>query len=130
MTPTKTTTKKTAPDRTAVVRALRALLEPYVGALHETKDGFGGWCLETGYVEKFGTPVFFGGVREGKAYVSYYLMPVYMCPDLLKEMSPELKKHMQGKSCFNFKQLEPTLFAELRTLTERGFARFRKEGYV
>ena len=128
MTPTKTT--KAAPDRTAVVSALRALLEPYAGELHATKDGFGGWCLETGHVEKYGKPIFFGGVREGKSYVSYYLMPVYVCPDLLEGMSPELKKHMQGKSCFNFKQVEPALFAELRTLTERGFARFRTEGYV
>ena len=128
MTPAKE--KKAAPDRTAVVSALRSLLEPFAAALHETKDGFGGWCLETGHVEKYGKPVFFGGVREGKAYVSYYLMPVYMCPDLLEDMSPELKKHMQGKSCFNFKQIEPALFAELGTLTERGFARFRKEGYV
>ena len=128
MTPAKA--KKAAPDRSAVASALRSLLEPFRTALHETKDGFGGWCLETGRVEKYGKALFFGGVREGKAYISYYLMPVYMCPDLLEDMSPELKKHMQGKSCFNFKQVEPALFAELGKLTERGFARFRKEGYV
>lgn len=128
MTPAKT--KRAVSDRAPVVRALRALLEPFAAALHETDGGFGGWCLETGRVEKFGKPLFFGGVREGKAYVSYYLMPVYMCPELLKGMSPELKKHMQGKSCFNFKEVDPALFAELKTLTEQGFARFRKEGYV
>ena len=128
MTPVKT--KKAAPDQAAVVTALRSLLEPFANSLHETTNGFGGWSLETGHVEKYGKPIYFGGVRAGKSYVSYYLMPVYMCPELLKGMSPELKKHMQGKSCFNFKQVEPALFAELGALTERGFARFRKEGYV
>ncbi|HEX9840215.1 MAG TPA: hypothetical protein VGA72_12750, partial [Anaerolineales bacterium] len=53
------------------------------------------------------------------------LMPVYMFPDLLKGMSPELKKHMQGKSCFNFKKVEPDLFKELDELTRKGAERFR-----
>ena len=38
-------------------------------------------------------------------------------PELLKGISPELKKHMQGKSCFNFKKVEPDLFKELADLT-------------
>ena len=56
-------------------------------------------------------------------------MPVYMYPDLLKEISPELKKHMQGKSCFNFKTVEKSLFEELSQLTKQGFERFMKEEY-
>ena len=54
-------------------------------------------------------------------------MPVYMYPDLLKNISPELKKRMQGKSCFNFKKLEPALFAELAELTRKGAEKFKKE---
>jgi hypothetical protein len=42
----------------------------------------------------------FAGVRLGKAYVSFYLMPVYVEPKLLDGISPELKKRMQGESCF------------------------------
>jgi len=127
-----TLTKKTsaASDRAPVAAALRALLEPYAASLNEVENSRWGYCLETGYVAAFKRPLFVAGVREGKAYVSYYLMPVYACPDLLKGMSPQLKKHMQGKSCFNFKQVDPELFAELKTLTRRSFARFRKEGYV
>lgn len=57
-------------------------------------------------------------------------MPVYMYPDLLEAVSPGLKKRMQGKSCFNFKQVDEPLLAELESLTLRGFARFQQEGLI
>jgi len=56
-------------------------------------------------------------------------MPVYMYPDLIKTISPELKKRMQGKSCFNFKKVEKPLFDELNELTKQGFERLMKEEY-
>jgi len=34
---------------------------------------------------------------------------------------------MQGKSCFNFKKVEPELFKELTDLTKKSFERFQKE---
>jgi len=58
--------------------------------------------------------VCFGAVRLGKNYVSYYLMPVYMTPALQKRISPELRKRMQGKSCFNFTEIDPILFSRTR----------------
>jgi hypothetical protein len=63
-------------------------------------------------------------MRLGKAYVSFYLMSVYAYPALLKSMSPELKKRMQGKSCFNFIEVDENLFEELAQLTKAGAARF------
>ena len=62
-----------------------------------------------------------------KTYVSFYLMPVYMYPELLNDISPQLKKRMQGKSCFNFKKVEPELFDELAELTRRGADKFKEE---
>ena len=53
-------------------------------------------------------------------------MPVYMCPDLLNGISPELRSHMQGKSCFNFKRVEPDLLRELAELVRLGYERFQK----
>jgi hypothetical protein len=75
-------------------------------------------------------PLCFGGVRLGKNYVSYYLMSVYVSPGQVKGMSPELKKRMQGKSCFNFRQVDKKLFAELRTLTKAGAEKFTDENFV
>lgn len=54
-------------------------------------------------------------------------MPVYMYPEMLDDISPELRKRTQGKSCFNFKTVDETLFDELAALTKRGFERFQQE---
>ena len=71
------------------------------------------------YAQHKGQPMWFGSVRLGKAYVSFHLMPLYMCPALNQDISPALKKRMQGKTCFNFKMLpEPELTAELKRLTD------------
>ena len=50
-----------------------------------------------------------------------------MYPELLNDISPALKKRMQGKSCFNFKKVEPELFEELKDLTRKGVDKFKKE---
>ncbi len=70
------------------------------------------------YPQHKGQPMWFGAVKVGKAYVSYHLMPLYMNAGLQKTISPALKKHMQGKSCFNFKTApSDELLEELRRLT-------------
>lgn len=68
-----------------------------------------------------GQPMWIAAVRIGKAYVSYHLVPVYTNPALEKTISPELKKRMQGKACFNFKTApEPAVLKELGALTKAG----------
>jgi hypothetical protein len=47
---------------------------------------------------------------------------------LLKGISPELKKRMQGKTCWNFKKAEEPLFAELGGIVEASFRRFAEFG--
>ena len=77
-----------------------------------------------------GKPMWFGAVITQKHYVSYHLMPVYGCRELLEEMSPALKKRMQGKACFNFTSVDEALFTELAELTERGYKRFKELQYI
>jgi hypothetical protein len=77
-----------------------------------------------------GGPMFFGAVVMGKAYVSYHLMALYSCPELLRLISPELKKRMQGKSCFNFKAPDEALFAELGELTRAGLEKYRAKNWL
>jgi len=69
----------------------------------------------------------FGGVEIRKSYVSAHLIPVYVHPDLLSEISADLRRRMQGKSCFNFRKEDETLFAEFAGLVEAGAGRFRSE---
>ena len=108
-------------DLAAVETRLRKLFDPYRDSLTVSKEGPGGIYLEMpGYEGKpWG---YVGGTRVGKAYVSYYLMGAYD-GGLTDSMSPELRKRMQGKTCFNFTKVDEPLFAELEALTAKAIAR-------
>ena len=110
-------------------RKLRALLGPYAGKLRVVHDTDSNYYLDTHYIMNK-QPMFFGAVRKGKAYVSFHLMPVYVFPELLRELSPELKRRMQGKSCFNFKTSDEKFLNELAKLTKAGFAKFKSSKYI
>jgi hypothetical protein len=91
------------------------------------KDGPGDYFSESKSVRYQGKLVMFAGITS-KSYVAFHLFPVYMFPDLLKGISPELKKRMQGKACWNFKKPEESLFGELGRLVEVSFERFAQLG--
>jgi hypothetical protein len=111
-----------APNLAVVRDRLRAILAPYRDRLHVANDGPGGMTLEL--PEYPGKPWgFAAGTRLGKRYVSYYLMGVYGDDSLDASISPELKRRMQGKSCFNFTKVDETLFLELEALTATSIAR-------
>lgn len=103
---------------------------PYAEHLDCTVDNDVELYLNTKHVQGNKKPLWFGGVQIKKRYVSYHLMPMYVNPELLEGISPELKKHMQGKSCFNFSNVDTSLFKELAMLTEAGFKDYQKKGYV
>lgn len=112
-----------------VFEKLKAIIKPYAKKLTVKTDNPGLYYLDAAYSKKWKKELFFASAQIKKNYVSFYLMPVYMYPDLLKNISPELKKHMQGKSCFNFKKVEPELLDELNQLVNKGFERLMKEEY-
>lgn len=113
-----------------VFDALRAIMEVHTSSLDIKRDEAGDFYVDTFHVMKNGKPLWFGGVKIMKNYVSYHLMPVYVNAGLLGDISPELKKRMQGKSCFNFKTMDEKLFKELDKLTKRGLQDYRASGYV
>ena len=117
-------------DFTEVFEALKSIFKPYAKKMDVSQDTDQYYLLNTRYIMKNKQPLCFGGVRLGKNYVSFYLMSVYASPDLLKNISPELKKRMQGKSCFNFKEVDKKLFAELKTLTKDGAAKFSDPKFI
>jgi len=117
----------TPPDLPLVFEQLKNILKPYSQQLTLKTDTPDTYYLDGPYSEKWKKELFFGSAQIKKNYVSFYLMPVYMYPELLKDISPELKKRMQGKSCFNFTKVEPDLFKELAALTRRGAEKFREE---
>lgn len=101
--------------------SLKSIFDKYASKLDIVHDQTDYYYLNTQKLDIKGKPIFFGMIKTTKKHVSFHLMPVYCEPDLLKNLSPELKKRMQGKSCFNFSQLDKDLFKELETLTQAGF---------
>jgi hypothetical protein len=117
-------------DLANIFTVLKHIMLPYVGTLTCNIDKADEFSLNTHYIQSNKQPLWFGGVRIRKNYVSYYLMPVYMEPALLKPLSPALKKRMQGKSCFNFSREDPLLFSELAALTAAALRFYESRGYL
>ena len=72
---------------------------------------------------------YFAGIRRGKRYVSFYLMPIYARPQLLDGVSSALRKRMQGKACFNFTDVDEPLMRELEQLVARSYDGFTSDAY-
>ena len=124
-----------AADFTGIFDILKPVLANHAGRLAVDVDKPGEYTLVSRSPSPFpqhkGHPMFFASVKLGKAYVSFHLMPLYMNPGLAKRISPELKKRMQGKSCFNFRtDPEPELIAELKQLTEAGYEQWSERKWV
>ncbi len=96
--------------------------EPNLSLLHNTIDNY---YLNTPTTETIKKSEFFGAVQVKKSYVAFHLMPIYYYPELLDTISEELKKKIQGKSWFNFKDNDEKLFAELKSLTESSFDKYK-----
>jgi hypothetical protein len=114
----------------AVARELKAIFKPYLKKLVVVSESETDIYIDTPVIMKNKHPMFFGGVRTGKRYVSFHLMALYCFPELTKAMSPALKKRMQGKSCLNFTAVDKILFRELETLTKLGAAKFLSKEFV
>ncbi len=109
---------------------LRKILEPYSKTLAVTQDTPERFCLTGGVHPTHKTPMPVAWVEIAKNYVSFHHMGVYAFPKLREEMSAELQARMQGKSCFNFKTADEKLFAELEFIAAKGFAAFKRAGFL
>ena len=112
-----------ASDFAATASALVAVLRRHEDRFTVTENSPARYSVNTRIPSPFpqhkGHPLWFGAVQIGKAYVSFHLMPVYMCPELIPRITPALKKHMQGKSCFSFKTPpNPETLHHLEDLTD------------
>lgn len=111
----------------AIFEHLKEVLKEQESDLVVTVDDSESYSLDAPRAGAYKKPLFFGAAHIKKRYVSYHLMPVYIFPELLDNLSPGLRKRMQGKSCFNFRTLGDEQLRELRSLTEDCLARFKAE---
>jgi hypothetical protein len=107
-----------------IFAALKPIFEEYAARLAVQADTPRQYYLESKSPIRTGQRLQFGGVKIGKAYVSFHLMPI-MNPKVRATIPPELRQRMQGKSCFNFTRLDPSHIAELKKLTLAAFEEFK-----
>ncbi len=116
-------------DLAPVFASLVKIMKKHEKQLELTAGDEKNYSLNGPYSEKFKKKLWFGGVQVKKNYVSYHLMPVYMyARSCAEEIPANLKKRMQGKSCFNFKKVDDELFNQLAKLTEKSYKTFAKRG--
>jgi hypothetical protein len=106
-----------------VLEVLKHILKPYDKNLKTMEDSptrytLGGTIL-LGNQAKESMLI---AVYSMKNYVSIHLMPIYMCPESADGISAELKKHKQGKACFNFAATDEKLFRELAGVVKKSLA--------
>lgn len=109
---------------------LRSILEQYEPFLTVVNNKSDHYYLNTPIAETAKKAEFFGAVQIKKSYVAYHLMPIYYYPELLDNISEELRNYMHGKSCFNFKEVDEKLFTELNTLTKSCYDKYKLIGKV
>jgi hypothetical protein len=122
-------------DFSSVFAALKPVLGNHAKKLHVVVDNDSEYTLVSTIPfpipPKKGERIYFGAIKLGKAYVSFHLFPLYMNPEFVSTISPELKRRMQGKTCFNFRTIpEASLLKELKSLTSAGFKIFRQRKWV
>ena len=117
-------------DLRPVFERLKKILAPYEPKMDVAQDTDAVYMLNTRFLLKKNYPLMFAGVRLGKNYVSYHLFSVYATPADAQTISPELKKRMQGKACFNFAAVDEPLFKELAKITKVGARRFSDAKFV
>src|SRR5437879_2038576 len=122
-------------DFALVFAALKPVLAKYETRMTAKFDTPDRYSLDSKVPSPFpqhkGHPLAFGEVRIGKAYVSFHLLPVYMCEELIARISPELKERMQGKACFNFRTVPaPELLSDLKKLTAASVAAWRERKWL
>src|SRR5258705_7524547 len=127
-----------SPEFETVVGRLKAILQNHAGNFTvkpDTNDSYGlqgkpGPAALKAWGGKLKKPVMpIAWIEISKAYVSYHVMGLYTNTALQNSMSKELKARMQGKTCFNFKKINETLFIELEQLTVKAIDDFKKLGF-
>jgi hypothetical protein len=84
-------------------------------------------------VELFGRAykeIYFGSVILKPKYIGFYFMPIYVFPDMLKNVPEALKKLQTGKSCFHIKKYDDEIFKSIEKLMKEGFEMYKKHQYV
>jgi hypothetical protein len=105
-------------DLAAVEARLQKLLDPYRDRL-EAFEIYGVPMLRRPGAKAHD---WFAGVNLGTGVVRFSFLPMHAHPELLDDLSPEVRKRKTGASLFTFKSVDDGTIRELEQLLDRGFA--------
>jgi hypothetical protein len=74
--------------------------------------------------------LYFGAAIIQSSYVGFYLMSVYMSPEVLKLIPEKLLKTLKGKSCFHIKKLDDELLKQIEFALKKSFEFYKKMGWI
>ena len=109
---------------------LREILRKHAAGMQVIADTASEFTVTSPAIGPNGKPMWFGQVKLGKSAVSYHLMPLYFNPKLDAEVSDELRKRKQGKTCFNFQAPDEALFSQLEELTRTARDQWEMRGFL
>ncbi len=103
----------------------------YIGSQAKQKPGFHLYGnKEVSLFGKKPQQTYIAGVIQQKNYVSFYFAPIYSHPDEFKEISPDLKKLLKGKSCFNISKSSTRLLVEIEEILKKGINKYKEIKWI
>jgi hypothetical protein len=96
---------------------LRAILVPFEDAL-EASEIYGMEVLRRPGAKAHD---WFAGVRTNRGSVKFMLLPMHTHPELLEDISPELRKRKTGASVLTLREGDEALIPEVEALVQRSF---------
>ncbi|MFX0005453.1 MAG: hypothetical protein ACFFAV_01870 [Candidatus Hermodarchaeota archaeon] len=75
-------------------------------------------------------PTYIAGVIQQKSYISFYFSPIYSHPELFSDISPNLRKVLKGKSCYNINKTSPQLLIEIESILEKGINKYKEIEWI
>jgi hypothetical protein len=96
---------------------VRAILVPYEDVL-ESSEIYGMEVLRRPGAKPHD---WFAGVRRNRGTVKFMLLPMHTHPELLENMSPDLRKRKTGASVLTLREDDEVLIPELEALVQRSF---------
>ncbi len=131
-------------DLIKIYKRLKKILKKYENSLTPKMDldsKYDLWSFKEIEIEgRRRGEVFFAGLIIQSTYVGFYFMPIYtdlpqhsceVTGTSLKDFfKPDLLKLLKGKSCFHIKSLDDKLEKQIDAALKKGYALYKKSGWV
>jgi hypothetical protein len=122
------------PELVQVFASLRKLISKYEKGNYRVKDDLPGnyslfYDKEAHIKERIYPDLPFAAILVQTGYVGFYFFCVYTNPELRKELSPDLLKHLKGKTCFHIKKADDALIGHIDDALKKGYRIYASNGW-